>query len=70
MLLTLSHRHAAVEHVFSLNDKLLVEKMQEQRLIAQIVIKAHMLSKGHIMCHIMCHITFPLPLKLRTFKIV
>ena len=47
MLLTLSHEQADVERGFSLNDKLLVENMQEQSLISQRIVKDHMLSSGY-----------------------
>ena len=47
-MLILSHGKADVEHGFNLNDKLLVESMQEQSLIAQRVINARMLSNGYL----------------------
>ena len=51
MVLTLSHGQADVECGFSFNNKLLVENMQEQILIAQRVIKDHMLSNGYLACN-------------------
>ena len=48
LMLTLSIGQADVECGFSLNDKLLVENMQEQSMIAQRVIKAHLLSNGYL----------------------
>ena len=47
MVLTLSHGQADVERGFSLNDKLLVENMQEQSLISQRIVKDHMLSSSY-----------------------
>ena len=47
MVLTLSHGQADVERGFSLNDKLLVENMQEQSLISQRIVKDHMLPSGY-----------------------
>ena len=47
MVLTLSHGQADVECGVSLNDKLLVENMQEQSLISQRKVKDHMLSSGY-----------------------
>ena len=47
MVLTLSHGQADVEHGFSLNDKLLIENMQEQSLILQRIVKDHMLSSSY-----------------------
>ena len=47
MVLTLSHEQADMERGFSLNDKLLVENMQEQSLISQRIVKDHMLSSGY-----------------------
>ena len=44
MVLTLSHGQADVERGFILNDKLLVENMQEQSLISQRIAKDHMSS--------------------------
>ena len=48
LMSTLSIGQADVECGFSLKDKLLVENMQEQSLIAQRVIKAHLLSNGYL----------------------
>ena len=47
MVLTLSYGQADVERSFSLNDKSLVENMQEQSLISQRIVKDHMLSSGY-----------------------
>ena len=47
-MLILSHGKADVEYGFNLNNKLLVESMQEQSLIAQRVINARMLSNGYL----------------------
>ena len=47
MVLTLSHGQTDVERGFSLNDKLLVENMQEQSLILQRIVKDNMLSSGY-----------------------
>ena len=47
-MLTSSHAQADVESSFSLNDKLLVENMQEQNLIAQRVVNAHILCSGFL----------------------
>ena len=47
-MLILSHGKADVEYGFNLNNKLLVESMQEQSLIAQKVINARMLSNGYL----------------------
>ena len=47
MVLTLSHGQADVERGFSLNDKLLVENIQEQSLISQRIVKDHMLPSGY-----------------------
>ena len=47
MVLTLSHGQADVERGFSVNDKLLVENMQEQSLISQRIVKHHMLYSGY-----------------------
>ena len=47
-MLILSHGKADVEYGFNLNNKLLVESMQEQSLIAQRVINARKLSNGYL----------------------
>ena len=47
LILVLSHGQAAVEHGFSLNDKLLVENMKPESLIAQRCIKDFMLANNY-----------------------
>ena len=47
MVLTLFHGQKDVQHGFSLSDKHLVENMQEPSLIAQCLIKDHMLFNGY-----------------------
>ena len=47
LILVLSHGQAAVEHGFSLNDKLLVESMKPESLIAQCCIKDFMLANNY-----------------------
>jgi len=45
-LLLLSHGQASVEHGFSINKEISVENMAEQTLIAQRVIKDHLINVG------------------------
>ena len=47
LIFVLSHGQAAVERAFSLNDKLLVENMKAESLIAQPCIKEFMLANNY-----------------------
>ena len=47
IVLTLSYGQSAVERGFSLNDKILVENMRAESLVAQRSVKDFMLTNGY-----------------------